>query len=52
MQKWGCYFLPQISELHTKDDYLRLRYDIEKRTAYATDVFQKSLPPSSLMIFQ
>lgn len=47
-KKWGCYFLPQISELHTKDDYLRLRYDIEKRTAYATDVFQKSLPPSSL----
>ena len=47
-KKWGCYFLPQIPELHTKDDYLRLRYDIEKRTAYAADVFQKSLPPSTL----
>ena len=47
-KKWGCYFLPQVSELHTKDDYLRLRSDIEKRTAYAVDVFQKSLPPSTL----
>lgn len=47
-KKWGCYFLPQVLELHTKDDYLRLRSDIEKRTAYAVDVLQKSLPPSTL----
>ena len=47
-KKWGCYFLPQVSELHTKNDYLRLRSDIEKRTAYAVNVFQKSLPPSTL----
>ena len=47
-KKWGCYFLPQISELRTKDDYLKFRSDIEKRTAYTIDVFQKSLPPSSL----
>lgn len=47
-KKWGCYFLPQVPELHTKDDYLRLRSDIEKRTAYAVDVLQKSLPPSTL----
>lgn len=47
-KNWGCYFLPQIPELHTKDDYLRLRSDIEKRTAYAVDVFQKSLPASTL----
>ncbi len=46
--KWKCYFLPRISELHTKDDYLKLRSDIEKRTAYAVDVFKKSLPPSTL----
>lgn len=48
MQKWGCYFLPQIPDLHTKDDYLRLRSDIEKRTASAVDAFFESLPPSTL----
>ena len=47
-KKWECYFLPQISELYTKDNYLRLRSDIEKRTAYAVDVFQKDLPLSTL----
>lgn len=47
-KKWGCYFLPNISELHTKEEYLRLRSDIEKRTAYAVDVFQRSLPSSTL----
>mgnify|MGYP007015026271 CR=1 FL=1 len=30
-KKWGCYFLPQISELRTKDDYLKFRSDIEKK---------------------
>lgn len=44
MQKWDGYFLPQVPELHTKDDYLRLRSDIEKRTAYAVDVLQKVYP--------
>lgn len=47
-KKWGCYFLPQIPDLHTKDDYLRLRSDIEKRTAYAVDVFKESLPLPTL----
>ena len=47
-KKWECYFIPKISELHTKDNYLRLRSDIEKRTAYAVDVFQKTLPSSTL----
>lgn len=47
-KRWECYFLPKISELHTKDNYLRLRSDIEKRTAYAVDVFQKDLPLSTL----
>lgn len=47
-KKWGCYFLPQIPNLHTKDDYLRLRSDIEKRTASAVDAFFESLPPSTL----
>lgn len=47
-KKWECYFLPKISELHTKDNYLRLRSDIEKRTAYAIDVFKKNICPSTL----
>lgn len=47
-KQWGCCFLPKTLELHTKDDYLRLRSDIEKRTTYAVDVFQKGLPPFTL----
>lgn len=47
-KKWGLYFLPKTSELHTKDDYLRLRSEIEKRTAYAVNVFQNNAHPSTL----
>lgn len=47
-KKWGCYFLPQISELNTKDDFIRLRSDIDKRTVHAVSNYHKSLPPSDL----
>lgn len=47
-KKWQCDFLPRISELHTKYDFLKLRSDIEKRTTNAVEVFSQKQHSSTL----
>lgn len=47
-KRWRCSFLPAISMLNARTDFLKLRSDIETRTAYAVNAWQKEQPPSTM----
>lgn len=46
--KWECGMLPDISELYTRDDYKRLRDEIERRTNQSIINYRNSLARPSL----
>lgn len=47
-KRWGCSFLPAFSMLNAETDFLKLRSDIETRTACAVNAWQKEQVPSTM----
>jgi len=45
-RKWGCCFLPDVSELRYENDFSKLRTEIENRTSTAVSSYRKTIAPN------